>query len=335
MRQQFAPTEVLDRAVTVLRATTGLRAEWSGGAEAGNGHDLQLNVDVSGIPIAFLVELKSIDRFETLHAIKKKSASAQHRTLLIAPYVTQAIADRCRELEISFIDEAGNMHLEGPGLFVHRTGRPRPVQAAPKSTFRALTPSGLRIVFALLNEPHLTDAPYRDIAKAANTALGTVGPVLADLQARGHLTPDNHGPRRLLALDRLRKEWATHYPIKLRAKLNARRFTAPQSDWWRSQELGQYDAFWGGEVAADKLTGHLKPASITLYVDGKADRLILANRLRPDVNGEIEILDAFWRPQDGEHTDIAPPLLVYADLMRTHDSRNIETAKLIHDRYFT
>jgi len=73
---------------------------------------------------------------------------------------------------------------------------------------------------------------------------------------------------------------------------------------------------------------------VTLYVDGKPDRVILANRLRPDVKGEIEIVDAFWATDDSRQTDdIAPPLLVYADLMATSDPRNIESAKLIRDRY--
>jgi hypothetical protein len=59
--------------------------------------------------------------------------------------------------------------------------------------------------------------------------------------------------------------------------------------------------------------------------------------LRPDVNGEIEILETFWptaeaRQQNGIDNDIAPPLLVYADLMATADPRNIETAQLIREQ---
>ncbi len=92
----------------------------------------------------------------------------------------------------------------------------------------------------------------------------------------------------------------------------------------------------GGEIAAEKLTGYLKPERITIYVDGKPDKLILANRLRPDVNGEIEILETFWAIEEArQRNDVAPPLLVYADLMATTDPRNIETAKLIRDHHLT
>lgn len=90
----------------------------------------------------------------------------------------------------------------------------------------------------------------------------------------------------------------------------------------------------GDEVAAEKLTSYLKAGRVTPYVDGKPDRLILANRLRPDVNGEMEILETFWAMEGPRQCDdIAPALVVYADLMATTDPRNIETANLIRDQH--
>jgi hypothetical protein len=49
--------------------------------------------------------------------------------------------------------------------------------------------------------------------------------------------------------------------------------------------------------------------------------------------GNVEILDKFWNfnyPEEQRH--IVPPLLIYADLIRTADDRNIETAKIIYER---
>ena len=52
------------------------------------------------------------------------------------------------------------------------------------------------------------------------------------------------------------------------------------------------------------------------------------------MDGEIEILDAFWNFDDNQPmTPTVPPLLAYADLIATLDPRNLEAAKLIHDRY--
>jgi hypothetical protein len=45
------------------------------------------------------------------------------------------------------------------------------------------------------------------------------------------------------------------------------------------------------------------------------------------------MLDTFWDfPADQDHPDVVPPMLVYADLMATHDPRNLDTARLLYDR---
>jgi hypothetical protein len=52
------------------------------------------------------------------------------------------------------------------------------------------------------------------------------------------------------------------------------------------------------------------------------------------VDGEIEILDAFWDFHDTQPmAQTVPPLLAYADLIATLDPRNVEAAKLIHKTY--
>jgi hypothetical protein len=166
--------------------------------------------------------------------------------------------------------------------------------------------------------------------------LGTVGDILADLQRRGFLTLGALDERRILAADRLLEEWVTNYPLRLRPKLNARRFAAPDRNWWQKADLTQDRAWWGGEAAAAKLTNYLRPANVTVYVAGKPDRIIIAHRLRADANGPVEILDAFWKEEPPTATypsDIVPPTLIYADLLATSDARNIDVAKLIYDRY--
>jgi hypothetical protein len=46
--------------------------------------------------------------------------------LLVAPYMTRALAERCRELHLPFLDTARNACLEAPGLVVYIAGEPRP-----------------------------------------------------------------------------------------------------------------------------------------------------------------------------------------------------------------
>jgi len=58
--------------------------------------------------------------------------------------------------------------------------------------------------------------------------------------------------------------------------------------------------------------------------------LISTHRLRPDPEGQIEILEKFWNlPSDPESPAIAPAILVYADLMATLEPRNSEAARMV------
>jgi hypothetical protein len=228
---------------------------------------------------------------------------------------------------------------------VYITGeKPEGLAARPIGTRGGGTATALRVVFTLLCTPELLNAPYRDIVNAANVALGAIGWVFFDLEKRGYIAGQQktHN-RRFLEPIRLFDEWVTTYPIKLRPKLNPRRFRAENPGWWKNVDLTDLRAYWGGEIAAHRLTNHLKPATCTLYIEPDQDhekpvgalaRLVIANRLRADPQGNIEILDAFWHlPRDPNHADVVPPLLAYADLIATLDPRNLEVARLIREKY--
>ena len=134
--------------------------------------------------------------------------------------------------------------------------------------------------------------------------------------------------------EKLLNRWVTEYPEKLRPKLLLGRFRG-DPDWWKQKTLNYEYAQWGGEVAAAKLTQFLKPQDITIYVrQTHLDNFLIENKLKKDNNGEIEILKRFWKPiGENENKDIVHPILIYADLVATGNQRNIETAKVIFERY--
>jgi hypothetical protein len=181
------------------------------------------------------------------------------------------------------------------------------------------------------------NATYRKIAVAARVALGTIGPVIKDLEARRHITPESdrvRGPRRrLLDAERLVQEWVAYYPALLRPKLNIRRFKAPQPGWIQGLNLQPYHAFWGGEVAANRLLHLLAPETATIYARETPKRLIAEHKLRADINGDVEILDTFWDEPVPTLGDAVPPILAYADLNATTDGRNLEAARMIYEKY--
>jgi hypothetical protein len=124
------------------------------------------------------------------------------------------------------------------------------------------------------------------------------------------------------------------YPEKLRPKLLTGHFTGDVVAW-QEMRLPAGHAQWGAEAAAAKMTNMLKPEVITIYADhGYTPEVLIANRLKPDENGRVEILERFWDLAVEERTrDTVPPILVYADLLATGDQRNTETAGRIYDEY--
>jgi len=325
---------VLDAAVAAFRQTTGLAAKIVAQERpptATRAHAL-LQVPTGRRTYRFLAEVKTVDRFETPAQVKTQLASLRQPPILVAPYITRETAQRCRDLHLAFLDTAGNAYLEGPGLLVWVTGQPRP-PGLKRHRFRALHPAGLQLTFALLCRPKLMQTNYREIARAANVALGVVGPAIKDLELRGLIRFTRSGRRRLLDPKRLLEEWVTHYHTTLRAKLNPRRFEA-DTDLLEKANLEKYDAFWGGEVAADRLTHMLKPAAFTIYAREPIAKLIAAHRLRARPEGRIEILEVFWDfAAEPDYPDVVPPPLAYADLLATQDGRNIEAAKTLYDRF--
>jgi len=253
--------------------------------------------------------------------------------VLVAPHVAPARAERLREAGIPFIDAAGNAYLEAPGVYVYVIGReplPGLVVGGPKK-IRAFAGAGLRILFVLLCEPDYLNKPYREIARAAGVALGNVPGVLTDLKALDFLRVLGRGRKKLRRQGELLDQWVTQYLQQFRPRLKIRRFRAANPDWWRNIDIRDYGACWGGDVAADKLTGHLKPTQITVWHRGDPAALLQAQRMRADPGGDVELIEAFWHFAPDAET--APPLLVYADLLGTGDPRALETAKLIQEKH--
>jgi hypothetical protein len=323
---------VLETALTILRQTTGLCARvLPAAARQNRARGAIIEVKTGRRKHRFAAEVTTVDRLVTPAMVKARLKNLRIRPLLVAPYITREIAGRCRDLHLPFIDTAGNAYLEGPGLLIYVAGQPRPADLR-QDRYRALNPAGLRITFALLCRPELIRANYREIAAEASVALGTVGPVMKDLAARGFLRLNTGAKGDLLDPERLLQEWVTHYPTTLRPKLNPRRFQGDPKQLQRIN-LKKHHAYWGGEVAAEKLTHFLKPAQFTIYACDPIGKLIAANRMRADRTGNVEILDAFWNFQTGpKFGGLVPPVLAYADLLATNDGRNAEAAKLIYEQ---
>ena len=332
--------QLLERAIDAFRKATGLQIEVEPQNEElhyqGRKIDALVRLRTHDIDEEFTVEVKLRVTNATLGAITQRPTGLPQQQILVTHFVNPLMADRLKQMDLPFIDTAGNAYLNVPPLFIFIKGN-RPTEKLEKEPItRAFQPTGLKVVFAFLCHPALVTAPYRDIATAADVALGTVGLVVTNLRELGYLVDMGKRGRRLANRKKLLDRWVTAYPEQLRPKLLIGRFGTTKTDWWKDAPLTDFKAYWGGEVAAKKLTQYLKPKMITIYAKEPTAELQLKYRFKNNTDGDIELLRAFWDVErDRVDREMVPPLLVYADLLATGDPRNIETAKLVYEQELT
>lgn len=322
---------IIKNACTALMGHTDIRVEISGRPKLKG-----LTLRAPGAKIQLLPEVKGrITPTDVLLPLVK--GNRPEGFILVTRQVTETIADKLKKNGIQFMDEAGNAYINHPPVYIYIKGNKNPAPTKVPVIGRAFKQTGLRVLYTLLCNPGLENHPYRTIAEKAGVALGMVNWIMRELKELGFLLEKGEGRRREIRLinkERLLERWITTYPEQLRPRLILGRFRGT-AGWWKDAKLDPAQAEWGGEAAAAKLTGYLNPQEITVYVDKENPGVVLIpHKLKPDVDGEVELLRRFWRPGAvPPHRGMVHPLLVYADLMGTGNQRNIETARMIYEQY--
>jgi hypothetical protein len=320
----------LDRAIDQLKRH-GLELAVQKDAQLSDGRiaDAALTVSYGGRKLRCIAEVKRHLRPSTLGSAVHQIRSIGERALLVADYVTPSIAERLHEQGIWFADTAGNVYLEDAPLYIYVVGRDRPKDYAETKSLRAFQPSGLQVLFALLCNKNLVRSPYREIAKFSGVSHGTVGWVVAELSKLGYMT-EYKNRRALLRYDALVSQWAEHFSRTLRPKLTLARYKSSGPNWWKGKDFREFGYKISGEVAAAELVGQFRPATMTFYGYRVEPDFLKKNRLIPDKNGDVELLEKFWDFSTGS-TRLVPPLLIFADLLATGEGRCIELAETVRE----
>jgi hypothetical protein len=327
-------TAILCKAINMLRKNTGLAAE----IEPEPNHteyaaDAVIRIVWQDLEFLYDAAIKNIISRATLGGTARQLDLFRRKGIIVARYVTPQIADELKKLNIPFMDTAGNVHINEPPLLIFIKGNKLTGADLTVRRPRVFHPAGLQVLFAILCNPNLENAPFREIAEKANTALGTVGMVMNDLKKLNYLIEIPPGKRRLTRKKDLLNRWITAYPEQLRPKQVIGLYRAENRDWWKQTDIEGLNIFWGGEVAAAHLTEYLKPQIITIYTNKPVGEFLLRNRIRKDPQGHIEILRTFWNFEVyWPNKNMVHPLLIYADLLATGEARNIETARILYEK---
>lgn len=252
--------------------------------------------------------------------------------IIVTRHVYPKQAQLFKQLNIPFIDTAGNAFINKPPLFIFIHGEQTINQEAPK-LLRAFKKTGLKLIFAFLCVPGLENKPYRAIAQNADIALGAVGRLMQELTEKGFLRKRGKKGFKLVNKEELLKRWATAYPEQLKPGLIVEKFFLPNlRDYLNRQNNEAPDVLWGGELAAERWTNHLVAKNAIIYTNQNLNQLAFQLRLQKKTDGNLEIIKRFWNFEYRHQCHTVPPILIYADLLATGMERNIETAGEIYDQ---
>ncbi len=283
------------------------------------------------------VELR-IHPIERLTEANVHAAINQYRALSIpsiiyAPHISKNMARRLHENRVQFIDLNGNIYIESQQIYLFIMGEQQSkAKSAPSSPFSV---AGIKLIFTLLSNPGIESMPYRTLSEYSDISLGSIDTVFRNLIHNNFLLLTKGKKRKLINKNELLNRWCTSYAEKLQPKLILSQLTCEDKKWWQKLKLNYKLAVWGGEVAAAKLTDYLKPEKISLYAENTLPELQAKYALRKSDHGEIIIYKRFWNFQLQQNKELAPELLIYAELINSGDSRNVETARIIYERYIS
>lgn len=265
-------------------------------------------------------------------ALRTQGEIHGERLLLLGPIVHPRSARDLRAAGIQFLDAAGNAYLDFEGVLIDVRGRRLDPHLAPHKHFsperstNLFTPRRAQVVFVLLSWPVLLGASVRATAAAAKVSVGQAQSTLRLLDEQELY---DHRSRRLLRRDLLAERWAEAFAIGLGPKTRLKQFHGEPS---RLMLEGNGEVFVSGEQAVSWIRN---PSTATLYVDDFDPRLAFVNRWRTDEEPNISVRRTFWAPPEDERPTHfpapAPPLLVYADLLATHEGRQLEAARKVKE----
>ncbi|MDO8272084.1 MAG: type IV toxin-antitoxin system AbiEi family antitoxin [Gammaproteobacteria bacterium] len=340
-------SELLHKAITAFNRETGLdlRVLQSGMVPL-RGDSADAILELPERDMKFHAVIKQ--RAATLNVgalLQQLSLTAEpHERLLIAGYINPKLATKLKEANVQFIDAAGNAFICRPPIYVNIKGNRKNDEWRPErqTLGTAFKPTGLKVIFALINDPDLINAPYRRMANIAQVALGNIGLIIRDLASLGFVEEGlNTKLKKIIRLNVLLNKWVEEYPMKLKPKLILGRYTTENPNWYADIDPVDHGAQWGGELAAYKLTHYLTPKQYVVYLDrGKLNDFLQAAKLKKlntnnTENTEIVVLEKFWQNIEGHlEKSTVPPALIYADLVETGNTRNLEAAERILEQYF-
>jgi len=328
--------EIIDRAIKKLHDITGIEIEYKPTPKT-KGPDGKITIKASP---KIILDVESKNEIRESHISSLIDGSHKNKDfIVISRYIPMPVKNMLQKEKINYLETSGNCYINRKNFFLHINDQ-KVSKERENEKSKIWNAAGLKFVVAILHNPDLLNQPYRTIAEEASIGLGTVGKLLDDLKKERFLKEGKIKDKAVLFLERrneLINKWVTLYNTVLRPKQIAGTFRITGNATLKDIKLPR-GILWGGEMAGAKLTKFLKPENFELYTVLPKNEVMKLLKIVPDINGNIELLHIFWNENitSGDNINemqVVPPLIAYADLLASHDSRNYETAERIKEKY--
>lgn len=284
-------------------------------------------------------EIKTEVRTATLDNIISKQKQTNGKRIMIAKYIPTPMKEELRRHNICYLETSGNCYIETHSIFILISDQ-KTTEPKYNEDNKLWAPAGIKFLFAVLTDPAILNTSYRNMAYTSSVALGNVGNFISEMKRDNYVIMGTRNSKPVLLLDNrtsLINKWSDMYRTVLRPKQMVGRFRFSKKEDranWQELITRHQDIYWGGETAGAILTGHLVPEIYTIYSNTDRFELMKNLRLIPDASGEVEILRPFWNESTITDTNnTVPPILAYAELISSLDSRNREIAARIKEKY--
>jgi len=328
--------DIIKTALYNLEQTRNIKGKWkkADGRNMGGGElDLYFGFNDQWKK-HFYVEVKRELRAHHLKQLEENAAIHQP-FIVIAENIFPTVKQQLRDNKIAYLDTAGNIFVHNDQFYVWLDGN-KYVNPGTTIKNRAFTKTGLKVVFYFLTKRTAINETYQQIAAATNVAIGNMKNILDGLKDAGYILQLDEKRIELINKEALRDRWLSGYREILKPALLIGSYRIGNREkllHWRDMPADNNEIFWGGEPAAQLMTDHIRPEILTLYTDNENYPFVTKWKLMPNENGDVKIYRKFWTDFQQNNINIAPPLLVWADLQLTNDPRNLETAEIIYDKY--
>jgi hypothetical protein len=254
--------------------------------------------------------------------------------IFIAESFNTDIKNKLKENDIHYIELSGNCYIKNENCIIYVLGNKK-VTTKKNQPNRAFSKTGLKVILFYLTQEKDINMPLRDLAHYLDIGYSNIHYVNQGLKELKYLIPKNKHTLVLNNKKELLNRWISNYEEKIKPTLLEGRFKFLKDEDlknWRNLKT-ETNFQWGGETAAALFTNNYEPKIFTIYTDESTSVLIKKYKIVPDENGYIFIYKPLHSFFTSHYDNATHPILIYADLIISNESRNIEIANKIYEKF--